>query len=279
MTDFKGNMQPLSLKTWKNTATLDSRIPELSAKVEPDEAECAVIGGKPIDLSKFPRLRGLFKCGVGIDNIPFDACRDRGIAVGLPSPETAGFIYEETASFAVHLILRMLYQDAGDVETWTKHTRPALDQRTVLLIGQGNIGQRVARKLRELVKLESFDAANDPPDCLAVLLARADVVSLHIPLIEENRNCFDTHKLALMKDGAILVNTARGPLVDEQALLHEIQQGRLRAAFDVFWQEPYHGPLRQFHPERFYMTPHIASANESFLDGLACDFRAFAASL
>ena len=76
-----------------------------------------------------------------------------------------------------------------------------------------------------------------------------------------------------MQDDAILVNTARGPIVDEQALYEELRKGRIYAAFDVFWEEPYQGILAEFHPDRFYMTPHVASNCMDFLEGLASDFR------
>ena len=70
-----------------------------------------------------------------------------------------------------------------------------------------------------------------------------------------------------MKTGAVLINTARGAIVDEEALYDEIKSGRLRAAFDVYWQEPYRGKLKEFYPDRFYMTPHVASTCSSFLKG------------
>lgn len=79
----------------------------------------------------------------------------------------------------------------------------------------------------------------------------------------------------MMKDGAAVVNTARGPIVDEDALYSELRGGRLRAAFDVFWQEPYNGKLAALHPEPFFMTPHVASTCEEFLEGLAEDFEEF----
>ncbi len=77
-----------------------------------------------------------------------------------------------------------------------------------------------------------------------------------------------------MKDGAALINTARGPVVEEEALYEEIKNERIFAAFDVFWQEPYHGILREFHPDRFVMSPHVASNCENFLTGLASSLKA-----
>ena len=88
-----------------------------------------------------------------------------------------------------------------------------------------------------------------------------------IPKTVENEAFIDKEKLAMMKDGCIIVNAARGAIVDEDALYAEIKSGRLEAAFDVFWDEPYNGKLKKFHPESFFMTPHVASSCAGFLEG------------
>lgn len=264
---------------WKNTKTLDAFIPELSATVPPEDAQLAVIGSKPINLSSMPRLQAIFKCGVGTDNVPFQEAADRGIRIGLPSENTRNIIFEETANFATAFVFRMLYSKVGDLEDWTKAQRPFLKNRKVLLLGQGNIGKLVKRKLEPSVEVLTFDAATDPPGDLEPLVRQAEVVSLHIPLSDATRGFWNAEKLAWMPDQAALVNTARGPIVDERALLAEIESGRLRAAFDVFWEEPYHGPLRAFHPDRFFMTPHVASTCKDFLSGLAADFLEFQSQL
>jgi phosphoglycerate dehydrogenase-like enzyme len=125
----------------------------------------------------------------------------------------------------------------------------------------------------------TFDVLQNSMDELEPLMGQADVVTLHVPLIPETTHFIDAEKLSWMKDGAALVNTARGPIVDEDALYEEIASGRLRAAFDVFWIEPYEGKLEAFHPERFLMSPHVSSNCENFLTGLASDFRDFVAKL
>ncbi|MBC2606937.1 NAD(P)-dependent oxidoreductase [Pelagicoccus albus] len=267
------------MKLWKNTATLDRLLEECSSCVELKEAELAIIGSKPIPLEDMPRLKGLFKCGVGTDNVPFEECERRGIRVCLPSESTASIIYEETASFATSLIFRMLFSDVGTISPWKKAPRVASSRRKVLVIGTGNIGSRVVKKLLPTVSVSSYDIAVQNDSSLEDLLAEADVVSLHIPLTDENRSWFGPDLLGKMKDGAALVNTARGPIVDEEALFSEIQSGRLRAAFDVFWKEPYEGRLAAFHPDRFFMTPHVASNCEDFTAGLADDFRRFAKTI
>ena len=264
---------------WKNTNTLDYYFPALLATVEPEQAEIAVLGSKAVDLKQFPKLKGLFKCGVGVDNVPFAECQARHIAVGLPGAETANIIFEETANFTVYTILNQLYADTGDIASWKKNQRTSLDRKSVLVIGQGNIGSRVSNKLEKLVNVIRFDIQHQQEKDLYALLAAADLVSLHIPLADATNGWFDADKLSVMKDGAILVNTARGQIVDESDLLNEIVNGRLRAAFDVFWKEPYTGPLKQFHPHRFFMTPHVASTCEQFLLGLASDLKKFVSEI
>ena len=264
---------------WKNTATIDALVPDLLNTVDPAEAEIAVIGSKPIDLDAMPKLKGIFKCGVGTDNVPFDEAAERRIEICMPSEQTKRYIFEETANFAVYLVFRMLFNEIGEVDGWVKQSRGFLGNKKVLVIGQGNIGAHVTRKLQPSVDVLTFDVLHNSMDELKGLIEQADVISLHVPLMESTTSFMDAEKLSWMKDGAALVNTARGPVVDEDALFAEIESGRLRAAFDVFWKEPYEGKLKQFHPERFLMSPHVSSNCENFLTGLASDLVAFQARL
>ena len=261
------------MKFWKNTATLDHLVPELLDTVDVAEAEIAVIGGKPLDLSSMPNLKAIFKCGVGVDNIPFEEAEKRSIEVILPSDQTKRYIFEETANFAVHLIIQALYRDLGSIEKWEKKQRPFLGDYKVLILGQGNIGKQVAEKLNPLVSVFTYDPLQNSEQELEELFKQSDVISLHIPLNEHTVSFVDEEKLSWMKDGATLVNTARGPIVNENALHNEIKNERLCAAFDVFWDEPYGGMLKAFHPDGFYMTPHVASNCSNFLEGLAEDFK------
>jgi phosphoglycerate dehydrogenase-like enzyme len=262
------------MKIWKNTPTLDGYVPALATEnAAPEEAELAVVGGKRFDVRAMPNLKAVFKCGVGTDNIDCAACSERGVRVILPSERTANIIYEETANFTVFLILERLYAGAGHVESWTKHLRPFLGRRVVLLLGQGNIGRRVKNKLEALLTVRSFDTATGDINHLEPLVREADVVSFHIPLTETTRGWFDAEKLGWMKDGAALVNTARGPIVDEDALYRELSAGHLTAAFDVFWEEPYRGRLSTFPSHIFHMTPHISSTCEDFLKSLGQDLQ------
>jgi phosphoglycerate dehydrogenase-like enzyme len=267
------------MKIWSNTKTLDGYVPDLSFTADKTEAQVALVGGKAIELKEFPQLRGIFKCGVGRDNVPEAEAKQRGVALGFPSAATSAIIFEETANFACHLILQSLYTGVGDFAKWTKLDRPALATRELLVVGAGNIGGRVAAKMRGLMRVSTFDALTNKPGELEPLMRHADCVSLHLPLLNDTKGFIDAQKLSWMKDGACLVNTARGAVVDENALFTELSTGRLRAAFDVFWQEPYQGKLLGLPPGRFLVTPHVASTCREFIAGTADDFRAFVKQL
>lgn len=257
------------------TNTLKGRIGDLSVTDDKAEAKVILVGGSKMNLSEFPNLRGIFRCGVGRDNIPFAEAEKRGVAVGFPSDGTKDIIYTETANFACQRIFRLAYAEIGDVETWTKAERVLLNNKTLLVVGTGNIGGKVARNMAPFMNVETFDILNNRPEEFPEMLRRADVVTLHTPLTDSTRGLLNGETLALLRDGAGVVNTARGEVVDEDALYSEISRGRLRAAFDAYWHEPYRGKLTEFSDDRFLMSPHCASACGEFLDGTAADFRAF----
>lgn len=263
------------MKIFKATPTLDNYLPPLEYTTNKAEARMILVGGKKFDLGEFPMLEGVFKTGVGTDNLPFEEAKARGVEIRLPSQETCDTIYEETSAFACHLILSCLYAGAGDWDQWKKADRPMTSKRRLLVIGTGRIGGRVAEKMRGLMTVATFDSQSDPGEALESLVRAADCVSLHIPLSAETTNFFDSEKLSWMKDGASLVNTARGPIVNEAALFAELSSGRLRAALDVFWQEPYEGKLAGLPGDRLIRSPHIASTCREFLEGCATDFLAF----
>lgn len=268
------------MKILKATSTLDGLLPPLDWTTDASEAEILLVGGKAVDLPLYPKLRGIFKCGVGTDNLPFDEAAARGIEIRLPSDATRGVLLTETADFACHLILRCLYSDIGDWDTWTKAQRPALSGRRLLVIGAGRIGGMVAAKMRAFLAVDTYDAATDPPDRLEPLMRAADAVSLHIPLLPETRGFLDAEKLAWLRDGASVINTARGPVIDEDALHAELAAGRLRAAIDVWWQEPYTGKLLDLPDDgRLIRSPHVASTCRDWLENCAEDFLAMVEEL
>ncbi len=259
----------MTVKLWKNTNTLDGLIDELPTTDSPEDADVALLGSKGIDLDSFPKLRGIFRAGVGRENVPEAAAAARGIKVAFPDSETTEVLFDETASFTCGLILRMIYDDCGTLEPWFKRSRRATSTLRLLVVGTGNIGARVVRKMSSFMQIDTFDLKDDEPESLHGKIAVADCISLHIPGSPETRGWFAAKEIDAMKPGGILVNAARGSVVDESALLNAIEAGKIRAAFDVYWQEPYSGRLREFHPSRFYMTPHVASTSVTFLEGCA----------
>ena len=146
-------------------------------------------------------------------------------------------------------------------------------------MGTGNIGAKVVHKLKNFVRISTFDVISNNSSELKAMIQQADCITLHLPLSESTRNMFDAEKLSWMKDGATLVNTARAALVSEEDLFHELESGRLLAAFDVFWQEPYKGKLLDLTNERILISPHVASNCQEFLEATAEDFRSFLDSL
>lgn len=260
---------------YKATSTLDGYLPVLEYTDDKSDADILLVGGKKFDLKDFPKLKGIFKTGVGIDNLPFAEASDKGIGVELPSEKTRDIIFEETAAFTCYLILRGLYAEAGEWATWGKVDRKALHQSRLLIVGAGRIGQRVADKMKMFLDVDTYDSMTDDPSTFEPKVRSADCVSLHVPLTEETRGLFDTERLSWLANGALLVNTARGPVVDEEALFGELSSGRLRAAMDVFWEEPYRGKLGGLSSERFIRTPHIASTCKEFLRGATADFLQF----
>ena len=110
-------------------------------------------------------------------------------------------------------------------------------------------------------------------DKVAPNYSEADIISLHVPLCEENKGFINKEILDQCKSTAILINTARGPIVDEDDLYDKLKHTEMRAAFDAFWDEPYTGKLIEFSSDKFFMTPHIASSSIEFVESCYKDFK------
>ena len=263
------------LKIFNATQTLKGFNQHLEFTMDKSEADLMIVGGKAIDLDEFPKLKGIFKTGVGIDNLPFKEAEKRGVVIQLPSEETKKIIYHETASFALHLILKFVYSDTGNFSTWQKNNRKSLKDYQILVMGTGKIGSKLVERLSPLCNVLTYDPLDNTEEELAQYLQKADIVSLHMPLLPKTKNFFNQKKLSLLKNGALLVNTARGPIIDEAALYNELHSGRIKAAIDVFSKEPYDGKLTKIDSKNIYLSPHVASTCKEFLVGLAKDFLEF----
>ena len=265
------------MNIFKLTNTIDKYLDNAKYNFTNDKskADLILVGGQKFDLNDFPKLKGIFKTGVGTDNLPFDEALKRNIEIRLPSELTKDVIYEETASYTCFLILYGMYSHISEFGTWQKLNRISLSSNNLLIMGLGNIGKRVAFKMSSFMKVLTYDPLENSEIELRELFRNADCVSLHMPLNSSTKSFFNKEKLSLLKDNCLLVNTSRGALVDEDALYDELYSKRIKAAFDVFWNEPYSGRLINISEKYFIKSPHIASTCNEFVQGLATDFEQF----
>jgi D-3-phosphoglycerate dehydrogenase / 2-oxoglutarate reductase len=214
-----------------------------------------IAGDEPLDRavlsSAAPRLRVISRWGVGIDNVDLDAARELGIEVR----NTPAVFADEVADVAIGYMI-MLARDLHVIDagvralSWPKPRGVSLAGRTLGVIGLGAIGRAVARRGLAMgmtvVGIDPAPAAEAAAVELGVHLLgldevfeQADVLSLHLPMSPANRHLVNAERLARMRPGSFLINTARGPLVDEAALVAAMQAGRIGgAALDVFEEEP-----------------------------------------
>lgn len=255
------------MKVYSLTKTLDDYVDFYTDCKE--EAEVLVVGGSKIELDEYPNLKYIFKCGVGVDNIP--DLDGTGIELIMPSEETKKAIYDEVSSFTVYSILNAHYRNAGDMDSWTKVERNSLFDKKLLIVGYcGNIGSLVLDKTSKMFKsIEGYDVTIPIGKSLDNMIREADIVTLHIPLNESTKGMLDC---SLLKDDVILVNTSRAGLVEETQLFEFLMDHpRATAVFDVFWKEPYSSNSDLLTLDNFIATPHIASSGDGFQKGLYRD--------
>ena len=255
------------IKIWTNTKTLEGYHEGLIFTSKKNEADIILSGSKKVVLEGFSNLKAIFRAGIGKDNIPEKEALNKNIVVRFPSSKTIDIIFEETSNFTCNLIFKMMYRNIGDLNKWIKNDRSHLGNLNLLVIGMGNIGSRVYKKMSNFMNVFSFDILTNTDDELNELIAKSDCITIHIPNNPGNKSFFNLDKFNLMKKDSVLINTARGDIVNEDQLYNFIKRGKIRAAFDVFWEEPYTGKLLKFHPNRFFMSPHIASTCIEFLEG------------
>jgi glyoxylate reductase len=224
-----------------------------------------------------PQLRVVANYAVGLDNVDLDACRRRGVVVA----NTPDVLTGTTAELAIALMLALLRRVAegdrlirrGERWIWAPNLMlgRGLAGLTLGLVGYGRIGQAVER-LARAHGMEVVHTRRSGGLPLDELLANADVVSLHLPLSAETRHLIDQPALARMKKTAVLVNTSRGPIVDEEALVDVLSRELIAgAALDVFEHEP------EVHPsllglENVVLVPHLGSATHETREamGMLC---------
>jgi glyoxylate reductase len=235
------------------------------------DVEGLVVANEPVPLDLLPKLRVVANFGVGYDRIDVAACLERSVVV----TNTPGVLDAATADLTLALILAVQRRVAeGDRLVRSGAWRGSwpdgalgeeVSGSTLGIVGLGRIGSAVARRARgfdmsvlyaQRRRVESDLAEHRELDDL---LEEADIVSLHVPLTPQTEGLIDARRLALLRDGVCLVNTARGEVVEEGALVPELVSGRLRAGLDVFAAEP-DVPAELLGLPNVVLTPHLGSA-------------------
>ncbi|WP_334127522.1 2-hydroxyacid dehydrogenase [Sneathiella sp.] len=238
---------------------------------------------KPVSadmIAQGPQLKLIQKIGIGVNTIDLDAAKKAGVIVAnMPGTNTAA-VAEHTLALMLATLRRMTTFDSATRigEGWQLSPNDAeaigeISGSTVGLVGYGAVGMRLAAPLTALGAKLQYWSRTPKPDAIAEavsfeeLLATSDILSLHIPATPETRHILNAAAFGRMKPGAILVNTARGELVDEAALAASLASGRLAGAgLDVFAAEPLRdaGRLKEF--PNVVMTPHIAWLTPQTID-------------
>jgi len=235
------------------------------------DVEALLVANEPVPVKLLPELKLVANFGVGYDRLGIEELRRRGIAV----TNTPGVLSAATADLTLALILAVRRRVVeGDARVRRGEWRGSwadgflaeeLTGSTLGIIGLGRIGQAVARRAQGF-ELRVLYAQRTRAETnlgefreLDELLTESDLVTIHAPLTPETRGLLDGRRLALLRDGAAVVNTARGEIVDESALTAELVSGRLRAGLDVFTHEP-HVPEELLELPNVVLTPHLGSA-------------------
>jgi glyoxylate reductase len=235
------------------------------------DVEGLVVANEPVPLDLLPSIRIVANFGVGYDRIDVAACAERGVIV----TNTPGVLDDAVADLAFALILatrRQLVESDGLVRSgawagsWSEGgLAEEVTGSTLGIVGLGRIGSAVARRARGFELRVLYTQRRRVETDLAefrdldALLAEADIVTIHVPLTPETEGLIDARRLALLRDGACLVNTARGEIVDEPALVAELVSSRIRAGLDVFANEP-RVPRELLGLPNVVLTPHLGSA-------------------
>lgn len=222
-------------------------------------------------------LRMISRVGIGLDNVPLEECRRRGIKVSWTPDAVTPAVAELVIGLMISVTRYVPGADRGiRAAKWKRLAGKRIEESVIGLAGMGRIGGSVARllvpfrprlvlacdrkdKSREIAALQA-QGLNIQTAFLGELIERSDILSLHLPNSPGTRAIIGAEALSRMKPGAFLVNTARGELIDEEALEKALADGRLAgAALDVFQEEPYHGLLSQL--DNVLVTPHLGSCS------------------
>lgn len=282
--------------------TLDVATHEELIKEAADADYFLVSGRLPIDkavLDNAPRLKMIQRTGVGTEMLDVEEIRKRGIPVYVNAGVNARSVAEHTLTLILALLKRLPQINAQTHSgVWKKQqqgvTTHELFGKTVGLVGMGNIGRLVAAMLQpfgaKVLYTDVFRQEKDTEnnlgltycDSFEALLPQCDILSFHCPLTKENTEMLNKRTLTLMKQGAIVINTARGKLINPDDLYEALQSGHLAsAALDTHYEEPFKEGYRLTELDNVILTPHIGGlsheAFESMLFGAMQNIEAFEA--
>ncbi|MCK5611449.1 phosphoglycerate dehydrogenase [Candidatus Pacearchaeota archaeon] len=218
------------------------------------------------------RLRVISRVGVGLDGIDFDYAREKGIVVTYTPHAPALAVAELTICLILDLLRMVTIADRNLRKgQWQRYTGHRLRERTIGIVGIGRIGSRVAKLLSGFgCRLLGYDIEPNltVSDMMKIdwvdfetLLKESDLITAHVPLNEQTYNMIDAKAFDLMKPDSFLVNTSRGSIVNEEALINALDKNKIAgAAIDVFTNEPYNGPLIK--QKNVILTCHMASTTK-----------------
>jgi glyoxylate reductase len=258
-------LKVLATRRYPGPALDELRDVEVGPLEPRSDVDVVIVANEPVDPRAFPSLRLVANFGVGYDRVGVERLRQHGVAV----TNTPGVLDAATADLTWALILaarrRVVEGDrrvrAGEwTGSWADgFLAEELTGSTLGIVGLGRIGRAVSRRAEGFELRVLSVRSHDGGDALDEILADSDIVTIHAPLTPATNGLIDARRLTLLRDGAVLVNTARGEIVDEGALVAELVSGRIRAGLDVFAHEP-HVPEPLLALSNVVLTPHLGSA-------------------
>ena len=277
--------------------SFDVTINPLGRKIKNEEvyeqvnkADYVIAGTEKYDqelLSKLVNLKGISRVGIGIDNIDLDIAAKNNIKVFNTPEEPAKGVAELTIAFILNLLREISSHQLNlNQGNWERTLGKSLNEATISLIGGGRVAKNVSKFLlsagvKKIKVFDILDLSTDPDwkhESISICgfeecLSNSDIVSLHVPMNEENKNMISKKEFLVMSKNSYLINVSRGGLINEEDLYEALNSNLIKgAALDVFATEPYEGKLLEC--KNLIATPHVASSTEYVRDQMerrACE--------
>ena len=277
--------------------SFDVTINPLGRKIKNEEvyeqvnkADYIIAGTEKYDqelLCKLVNLKGISRVGIGIDNIDLDIAAKNNIKVFNTPEEPAKGVAELTIAFILNLLREISSHQLNlNQGNWERTLGKSLNEATISLIGGGRVAKNVSKfllsaRVKKIKVFDVLDLSTDPDwkhESISICefeecLSNSDIVSLHVPMNEENKNMISKKEFLVMSKNSYLINVSRGGLINEEDLYEALNSNLIKgAALDVFATEPYEGKLLEC--KNLIATPHVASSTEYVRDQMerkACE--------